>query len=57
MRRWFLPVLAILATLLPADVGAAKKIRVVTTIPDLADMTRLTVRASLPGLKIFARCP
>ena len=40
MRRWFLPVLAILATLLPADVGAAKKIRVVTTIPDLADMTR-----------------
>src|ERR671924_179587 len=40
MRRLLLPVLAILVALLPADVGAAKKIRVVTTIPDLADMTR-----------------
>jgi zinc/manganese transport system substrate-binding protein len=40
MRRLLLPVLAILVALLPADVGAAKKIRVVTTIPDLADITR-----------------
>src|ERR671937_1801073 len=40
MRRLLLAVLAILVGLLPADVGAAKKIRVVTTIPDLADMTR-----------------
>jgi zinc/manganese transport system substrate-binding protein len=40
MRRLLLPVLAILVALLPADAGAAKKIRVVTTIPDLADMTR-----------------
>jgi zinc/manganese transport system substrate-binding protein len=40
MRRLLLPLLAVLVALLPADVGAAKKIRVVTTIPDLADMTR-----------------
>jgi zinc/manganese transport system substrate-binding protein len=40
MRRALLLVLAILAALLPADAGAAKKIRVVTTIPDLADITR-----------------
>ena len=40
MRRMLLPVLAILVALLPADVGAAKKIRVVSTIPDLADLTR-----------------
>src|SRR2546421_12826544 len=40
MRRTLLLVLAILAALLPADAGAAKKIRVVTTIPDLADITR-----------------
>jgi ABC-type Zn uptake system ZnuABC Zn-binding protein ZnuA len=40
MRRLLLPVLAVLVGLLPADVGAAKKIRVVTTIPDLADMAR-----------------
>ncbi len=40
MRRLLLPVLAVLVALLPADVGAAKKIRVVTTIPDLADITR-----------------
>src|SRR5919201_2663686 len=40
MRRLFLPIVAMLVALLPADVGAAKKIRVVTTIPDLADITR-----------------
>jgi len=40
MRRLLLPVLAVLVALLPSDVGAAKKIRVVTTIPDLADITR-----------------
>src|SRR6266403_4838573 len=40
MRRALLLVLAILAALLPADAGAAKKIRIVTTIPDLADITR-----------------
>src|SRR6266481_6981845 len=39
MRRLLLVLLAIVA-LLPADAGAAKKIQVVTTIPDLADMTR-----------------
>src|SRR5207237_9363231 len=39
MRRFVLVLLAV-AMLVPADVGAAKKIRVVTTIPDLADMTR-----------------
>ena len=40
MRRLLLPVLAVFLALLPADVGAAKKIRVVTTITDLADITR-----------------
>jgi zinc/manganese transport system substrate-binding protein len=40
MRRLLLPVLAVLVALLPADAGAAKKIRVVTTITDLADITR-----------------
>jgi zinc/manganese transport system substrate-binding protein len=39
MRRLFLVVVAIVA-LLPPAAGAAKKIQVVTTIPDLADMTR-----------------
>ena len=39
MRR-ALFVLVALVALLPLDVGAAKKLRVVTTIPDLADMTR-----------------
>jgi zinc/manganese transport system substrate-binding protein len=39
MRR-ALVVLVALVTLLPLDVGAAKKLRVVATIPDLADMTR-----------------
>jgi ABC-type Zn uptake system ZnuABC Zn-binding protein ZnuA len=39
MRRFLLVLLALLA-LLPADAGAAKKLRLVTTIPDLADMTR-----------------
>jgi ABC-type Zn uptake system ZnuABC Zn-binding protein ZnuA len=39
MRR-ALFVLVVLVALLPLDVGAAKKLRVVTTIPDLADMTR-----------------
>ena len=39
MRRLLLVLLAIVA-LLPAGAGAAKKIQVVTTIPDLADMTR-----------------
>jgi ABC-type Zn uptake system ZnuABC Zn-binding protein ZnuA len=39
MRRFLLVFVALLA-LLPADAGAAKKLRVVTTIPDLADMTR-----------------
>jgi zinc/manganese transport system substrate-binding protein len=38
MRR--LLVLFAIVALLPADAGAAKKIQVVTTIPDLADMTR-----------------
>jgi len=40
MRRSLFPVLAVLVALLPADVGAAKKIRIVTTITDLADITR-----------------
>jgi zinc/manganese transport system substrate-binding protein len=40
MRRLLLPVLAVVVALLPADVGAAKKIRIVTTITDLADITR-----------------
>ena len=44
MRRALLLVLAILAALLPADAGAAKKIRIVTTIPDLADITRQVAR-------------
>jgi zinc/manganese transport system substrate-binding protein len=39
MRRSFLMLIALL-TLLPSDAGAAKKLRVVTTIPDLADITR-----------------
>src|SRR5438552_442281 len=39
MRRLLLVLLAIVA-LLPSGAGAAKKIQVVTTIPDLADMTR-----------------
>jgi zinc/manganese transport system substrate-binding protein len=39
MRRLLLVLIAIVAVL-PADVAAAKKLRVVTTIPDLADMTR-----------------
>jgi ABC-type Zn uptake system ZnuABC Zn-binding protein ZnuA len=39
MRRFVLVLLA-LVVLFPADAGAAKKIRVVTTIPDLADMTQ-----------------
>jgi zinc/manganese transport system substrate-binding protein len=33
-------ILILIAGLLPATAGAAKKIQVVTTIPDLADMTR-----------------
>jgi zinc/manganese transport system substrate-binding protein len=39
MRRLLIALLALVA-LLPSDVGAAKKIQVVTTIPDLADMTQ-----------------
>src|SRR5919201_5594115 len=39
MRRLLLVLVACLA-MLPSDAGAAKKLRVVTTIPDLADMTR-----------------
>src|SRR5437870_13004726 len=39
MTRLLLLFLALVA-LIPADAGAAKKIQVVTTIPDLADMTR-----------------
>src|SRR5437868_5750858 len=39
MKRLLLLFLALVA-LIPADAGAAKKIQVVTTIPDLADMTR-----------------
>ena len=39
MRRWFPFVLAVVA-LLPLHADAAKKIRVVATIPDIADMTR-----------------
>jgi zinc/manganese transport system substrate-binding protein len=39
MRRLLLVLVGCLA-LVPGDVGAAKKLRVVTTIPDLADMTR-----------------
>jgi len=39
MRRWLPVVLAVVA-LLPLHADAAKKIRVVATIPDLADMTR-----------------
>jgi zinc/manganese transport system substrate-binding protein len=43
MRRFLLPFLALLVALVPADVGAAKKIRIVTTIPDLADITKQVV--------------
>jgi zinc/manganese transport system substrate-binding protein len=39
MRRWLPVVLAVVA-LLPLHADAAKKIRVVATIPDIADMTR-----------------
>jgi zinc/manganese transport system substrate-binding protein len=39
MRR-LLFILIALAALLPSDAGAARKLRVVTTIPDLADITR-----------------
>jgi zinc/manganese transport system substrate-binding protein len=39
MKRLLLLFLALVA-LIPADAGAAKRIQVVTTIPDLADMTR-----------------
>ena len=39
MKRALIILIALVA-LLPTDVGAAKKLRVVTTIPDLADMTR-----------------
>ena len=40
MRRLLFVLLAIVA-LLPADAGAAKKIQVVTTIPDLAEVDLL----------------
>ncbi len=39
MKRWCLVLLALMA-LLPANAGGAKKIQVVTTIPDLADMAQ-----------------
>jgi ABC-type Zn uptake system ZnuABC Zn-binding protein ZnuA len=39
MKRWFVIVLALVA-LLPATAGGAKKIQIVATIPDLADMAR-----------------
>jgi zinc/manganese transport system substrate-binding protein len=39
MRRWLFVVLAVVV-LLPLSADAARKIRVVATIPDLADMTR-----------------
>jgi zinc/manganese transport system substrate-binding protein len=39
MRRLFL-VLLVLVALVPADAGAAKKLRVVSTVPDLADITK-----------------
>src|SRR6266404_5082720 len=39
MKR-FLLVLLIVVALLPASAGGARKIRVVATIPDLADMAR-----------------
>src|SRR5439155_242577 len=38
--KYLLAILLVLVALIPADAGAAKKIQVVTTIPDLADMTR-----------------
>src|SRR5437764_4936956 len=38
--KHLLAILLVLVALIPADAGAAKKIQVVTTIPDLADMTR-----------------
>jgi zinc/manganese transport system substrate-binding protein len=38
-RRLFLLLLALVA-LLPADAGAARKLRIVATIPDLADITK-----------------
>jgi zinc/manganese transport system substrate-binding protein len=40
MMRRFVLLVAILIALLPVDGSAEKKIKVVTTIPDLADMTR-----------------
>ena len=40
MKRRLFIVLALVGLLLPAQAGAAKKIRVVATIPDLADMAR-----------------
>ena len=39
MRRW-LSVLVAVVAMLPLHADAAKKIRVVATIPDIADMTR-----------------
>jgi zinc/manganese transport system substrate-binding protein len=39
MKRWFLVLLTVLA-LVPGSTGAAQKIRIVTTIPDLADMAK-----------------
>jgi zinc/manganese transport system substrate-binding protein len=39
MKRFFVILLA-LSALVPADVAGAKKLRVVATIPDLADITR-----------------
>jgi zinc/manganese transport system substrate-binding protein len=40
MTRRLLLLLLALVVLVPADAGAAKKLRVVATIPDLADITR-----------------
>ena len=40
MLRRLLPLLLVAVALLPSDAGAAKKLRIVATIPDLADMTR-----------------
>jgi ABC-type Zn uptake system ZnuABC Zn-binding protein ZnuA len=52
MKRWFLVLLAVL-TLSPASAGAAKKIRIVTTIPDLADMAQ-NVGADLVEVRSLA---
>ena len=61
MKR-VLIVLSTLACLLPAVTGAADKLRVVATIPDLADMARqvggdfVEVTSLATGVRTSTRC-